>query len=330
MTVAVRTDLAASEVRELAKAAVTPEQARRLLAIALVLEGSSREDAARSAGMDRQTLRDWVHRFNAAGAEGLVDLKAPGRQRRLSLEQQQELAHSLESGPQLTRDGVVRWRLADLCVLVERRFGIRYQERGMGKLVRALGFSRVSARPQHPKSDPEVQAQFKKNLPTGLPLPSATRVRANGSRSGFRCYEGGLPGDWWVSNLSHRSQAWPPRPPNMVASSILPSSSAARSGWSPRICPGQRSRSCTGSGPAIRRHCSPWSRRCGRTSKRGSVRRSRWPAASRQDGTASGCTGCSWPTASPATCWSRPASWSTAARGGPRPTGSTPKACCAC
>ncbi len=190
MTVAVRTDLAASEVRELAKAVVTPEQARRLLAIALVLEGSSREDAARSAGMDRQTLRDWVHRFNAAGAEGLVDLKAPGRQRRLSLEQQQELAHSLESGPQLTRDGVVRWRLADLCVLVERRFGIRYQERGMGKLVRALGFSRVSARPQHPKSDPEVQAQFKKNLPTGLPLPSATRVRANGSRSGFKTKAG--------------------------------------------------------------------------------------------------------------------------------------------
>ena len=190
MTVAVRTDLAAFEVRELAKAAVTPEQARRLLAIALVLEGSSRADAARSAGMDRQTLRDWVHRFNAAGAEGLVDRKAPGRQRRLSLEQQQELAHSLESGPQLTRDGVVRWRLADLCVLVERRFGIRYQERGMGKLVRALGFSRVSARPQHPKSDPEVQAQFKKNLPTGLPLPSATRVRANGSRSGFKTKAG--------------------------------------------------------------------------------------------------------------------------------------------
>ena len=190
MTVAVRTDLAAFEVRELARAAVTPEQARRLLAIALVLEGSSREDAARSAGMDRQTLRDWVHRFNAAGAEGLVDLKAPGRQRRLSLEQQQELAHSLESGPQLTRDGVVRWRLADLCVLVERRFGIRYQERGMGKLVRALGFSRVSARPRHPKSDPERQAQFKKNLPTGLPLPSATRVRANGSRSGSRTKAG--------------------------------------------------------------------------------------------------------------------------------------------
>ena len=74
MTVVVRTDMAASAVRELAKAAATPDQARRLLAIALVLEGSSRAAAARSTGMDRQTLRDWVHRFNAAGAEGLVAL----------------------------------------------------------------------------------------------------------------------------------------------------------------------------------------------------------------------------------------------------------------
>ena len=70
MTVAVRTDHGAAEVRALAKAAVTPEQARRLLAIALVLEGASRAEAARSTGMDRQTLRDWVHRFNAAGPDG--------------------------------------------------------------------------------------------------------------------------------------------------------------------------------------------------------------------------------------------------------------------
>jgi transposase len=190
MTVAVRTEHGAAEIRALAKAAVTPEQARRLLAIALVLEGASREDAARSTGMDRQTLRDWVHRFNAAGADGLVDRKAPGRQRRLDREQQQELARCLESGPELAQDGVVRWRLADLCALVEQRFGVRYQERGMGKLVRALGFSRVSTRPQHPKSDPEAQAEFKKNSRTGSPLPSATRLRANGSRSGSRTRAG--------------------------------------------------------------------------------------------------------------------------------------------
>lgn len=129
MTVAVQTEHGVAELRALAKAAVAPEQARRLLAIALVLEGTSRAEAARSTGMDRQTLRDWVHRFNAVGPDGLVDRKAPGRQRRLNPAQQQELARCLENGPELARDGVVRWRLADLCDLVERRFGVRYQER---------------------------------------------------------------------------------------------------------------------------------------------------------------------------------------------------------
>ena len=58
MTVAVGTEHSAAEVRALAKAALAPEQARRLLAIALILEGASRAVAARSTGMDRQTLRD--------------------------------------------------------------------------------------------------------------------------------------------------------------------------------------------------------------------------------------------------------------------------------
>ena len=175
MTVAVRTDQGAAEVRALAKAAVTPEQARRLLAIALVLEGASRAAAARSSGMDRQTLRDWVHRFNAAGPDVLLDRKAPGRQRRLDPEQQRELARCLESGPELVQDGVVRWRLIDLCVLVERRFGVRYQERGMGKLVRALGFSRVSARPT-PSPMPRPKPSSKK---TGR--PDGCRRRRSGS-----------------------------------------------------------------------------------------------------------------------------------------------------
>ena len=190
MTVAVGTEYSAAGVRALAKAAVVPEQARRLLAIALILDGASRAEAARSTGMDRQTLRDWVHRFNAAGPDGLVDRKAPGRQRRLEPEQQRELARCLENGPELTQDGVARWRLVDLCALVERRFGVRYQERGMGKLVRALGFSRVSARPQHPRSDPAAQAEFKKNLPTGSPPLSVTRRRADGSSSGSRTRAG--------------------------------------------------------------------------------------------------------------------------------------------
>jgi Homeodomain-like domain len=62
--VAVRTDYTADEVRRLPKRVKDVAQARRRLAIAAVLDGASRTEAARIGGMDRQTLRDWVIRFN--------------------------------------------------------------------------------------------------------------------------------------------------------------------------------------------------------------------------------------------------------------------------
>ena len=88
--------------------------ARRMLALALVLEGCSREDAGATCGMDRQTLRDWVYRYNAEGLAGLSNRRAPGPAPRLSAEQETELAGWIEQGPAPERDGVVRWRCRDL------------------------------------------------------------------------------------------------------------------------------------------------------------------------------------------------------------------------
>jgi Helix-turn-helix domain len=76
--IAVRTDNTAGEVRRFAKQAKDVAQARRLLAIAAVLQGASRAHAAKIGGMDRQTLRDWVHRLNGQGADGLVNIPSPG------------------------------------------------------------------------------------------------------------------------------------------------------------------------------------------------------------------------------------------------------------
>ena len=92
MTVAVtRRELSAAELRREAVRCREAAAARRMLALALVLEGSSREAAARAAGMDRQTLRDWVHRYNADGLAGLHDRPRSGRQPRLTPEQLAEL-----------------------------------------------------------------------------------------------------------------------------------------------------------------------------------------------------------------------------------------------
>src|SRR4051794_41497364 len=136
-----------------------------MLAVALVLEGASREEAARAAGMDRQTLRDWVHRYNAEGLAGLRARPRWGREPRLTPGQEAELAAAVERGPDPDRDGVVRWRRVDLRALIEARFAVRPHERSVGEVPRRLGFARLSVRPRHPKADEAAQEAFKKASP---------------------------------------------------------------------------------------------------------------------------------------------------------------------
>lgn len=164
--VKLRTDFTAEELRGLAKKAKDVNQSRRLLSLAAVLDGMSRAEAARIGGMDRQTLRDWVHRFNAAGPDGLLDNWSSGPVPRLSAAQRAELAKIVEMGPNREVDGVVRWRRIDLKEVIAERFGVDYCERYIGTLLRKLGFSHISARPRHPSQDAETVAAYKKTLPT--------------------------------------------------------------------------------------------------------------------------------------------------------------------
>lgn len=185
-----RLELSSTELRRRAVRFGDPDVARRLLALALVLEGRSREDAARSCGMDRQTLRDWVHRYNAQGVAGLRDRKAPGAKSKLLAEQEAEVASWVRSGPDLAEDGVVRWRRRDLARKIERRFGVVLAERSVGGLLRRLGFRRLSVRPQHPRQDAEALEAHKKTLPLWLPASSPTPPRASRWNSGGRTKPG--------------------------------------------------------------------------------------------------------------------------------------------
>ena len=160
--VAIRTDYSASELRRLARISKDVRQSSRLLSLAAVLDGMSREDAARVGGMDRQTLRDWVHRFNEAGPDGLKDAWYGGPQPRLSPAQKVELAEIVETGPDASVDGVVRWRRVDLQKVIKECFGVDYHERYVGTLLKELGFSHMSARPRHPAQNSEIIEAFKK------------------------------------------------------------------------------------------------------------------------------------------------------------------------
>ena len=119
--IAVRTDFTTGEVRRFAKRARDGGQARRLLAIAAVLDGASREEAAEIGGMDRQTLRDWVIRFNAQGPDGLINIASPGVPPKLGKKHRAFLVRLVEEGPIPAVHGVVRWRACDLITAASRR-----------------------------------------------------------------------------------------------------------------------------------------------------------------------------------------------------------------
>jgi transposase len=161
-----RRELTAAELRAAAAKSRDARAARRMLAIALVLEGVERRTAAETCGMDRQTLRDWGHRYNAEGLAGLSNRRGAPRPRRLDRGQVAELMSWLEAGPDPAPvpmgDGVVRWRRQDLRARIASAFGVELHERTVGKYLAALGYRRLSVRPRHPKTDPGAQEAFKK------------------------------------------------------------------------------------------------------------------------------------------------------------------------
>ena len=183
--------LTASELRKAASGEKNSAAARRILALALVLDGVDRQTAAETCGMDRQTLRDWVHRYSAAGLAGLRNLKSPGVGSKLTARQQAELADELvEAGPDPAVHGVVRWRRVDLRDELQRRFGVRLHERSVGKVLAKLGYRKLSVRPRHPQADEEAQEKFKKTSPRQLRRKSPTAPKASRSKSGSRMRPG--------------------------------------------------------------------------------------------------------------------------------------------
>ncbi|HEX2752232.1 MAG TPA: IS630 family transposase [Alphaproteobacteria bacterium] len=163
--VPIRTDYTASKVRRFAKCAKDGAQARRLLALAAVLDGVSREEAAKLGGMDRQTLRDWVIRFNEQGPDGLINIPSPGAPPKLHDMHKAFLRRIVDEGPIPAVHGVVRWRASDLIMRLHEEFGLSVSDDTIYRALKDLGFSHVSARPKAYKQDADAMAAFKKTLP---------------------------------------------------------------------------------------------------------------------------------------------------------------------
>ena len=180
-----REDHTAGELRRTAARSRDANAARRMLALALVMEGKPRSEAAAACGMDRQTLRDWVHRYNAFGVTGLSDRLAPGARPKLSTAQMQEVAELVRQGPDPAIHGVVRWRRIDLSRVIEQHYRIKLAERSVGDLLRRLGFRRLSVRPRCPGQDVAAQEAHKKtssiwSTRASRPMPAVSRSNCGG------------------------------------------------------------------------------------------------------------------------------------------------------
>ena len=157
-----RLDFTAAKLRELAAHERDGAVVRRLLAIAMILDGASREEAAQLNGMDRQTLRDWVHRYNADGVEGSRSHVSPGRPPPLNRGRRDELRTMGLEGPDPQRNQVYRWRCADLGDEIAGRWSVRLTERSVARVLHRLNMTRLQPRPYHPKKDAAAQEAYKK------------------------------------------------------------------------------------------------------------------------------------------------------------------------
>lgn len=157
-----RGDYDAGALRRLAKLSRDAVQTRRLLALASIYDGGSRSHGAEIGDVTLQVIRDWVLRFNADGPDGLVDHKAPGKAPLLTSEQRAALTRAVEAGPNSDVDGVVRWRLVDLARWLRDEFAITVSRQTVGRELRAMGFRKLSARPQHYAQDAGAIKTFKK------------------------------------------------------------------------------------------------------------------------------------------------------------------------
>ncbi len=174
--IALRMDFIASQLRHLARRSKDATQARRLLALAAIYDGGTRSEAARLGNVTLQIVRDWVLRFNAEGADGLIDRKAPRPAPRLTDAHRRALAAQIDRGPIPAIHGVVRWRLCDLGQWLWEEFGVSVSMQTLSRELRAIGYRKLSARPKHHAQAEGAIEAFNKTSPRRWQASRATRA----------------------------------------------------------------------------------------------------------------------------------------------------------
>ena len=156
-------ELSAAELRQAAFKAETPRESKRMLALALVMEGSTRVDAGRQTDQSNQSVKDAIKRYNAEGLAGLADRPRAGRPRKLDSAQRAELHAIALKGPDVEVEHLSAYTREDLATIVQKKWQVAYDVTSIGRMLREMQMSRQKMRPSHPKRDPEAVEAFFKN-----------------------------------------------------------------------------------------------------------------------------------------------------------------------
>ena len=174
--IGLRDDYGSGGLRAAARRSKDGPQARRLLALAAIYDGAMRTEAAKIGGVGLQVVRDWVVKFNAQGPDSLIDRKAPGQPPRLNDAHRAALAAIIESGPMPAVHGVVRLRIVDLRQWIFEEFRVVVSEPTLSRVLRKMGYRKLSARPRHHAQAEGAIEDFKKVFPRAWKKSAARRA----------------------------------------------------------------------------------------------------------------------------------------------------------
>jgi len=153
--------LAGTDFFQLAKRESHPRTRIRFLALGHLQAGKTKSEVIDMFQIAFPTLREWLLRFIAEGITGLQEKAGKGRKRKLSVEQEEEFRKAVEELQHSREGGRVRGQ--DIQVMLKEKFCVDHALPSVYHVLERYGLSWVSARSKHPKSDPIVQADFKKN-----------------------------------------------------------------------------------------------------------------------------------------------------------------------
>ena len=162
------TERTAGDIHELRRRAAGERDALRRdrwRAVLMALDGEEAVAIARALGRARRSVQDWAYAYRDGGVDAIQPEPRPGRTPKLPREREPELVARLDAGPQPSDGGVCTLRGRDVVRILEREFGVRYTLGGAYDLLERLGYSCLTPRPLHEKSDPQQIEQFERHAP---------------------------------------------------------------------------------------------------------------------------------------------------------------------